>query len=177
MKFFTSDPHHFHTNIIKLAGRPYKSVEEMSESLIAGWNSVVGNNDDAYCLGDFSFRAPNSDLVTDVFDRLKGRKHLIYGNHESDAMHLPWDSQQQYLEFKENKKHFVLFHYPIQDWNGKWHGSIHLHGHIHSTPLDSKYELIKNRLDVGVDNIGVVPISLDEVVERLSNDANGKTGG
>lgn len=165
--FFGSDFHFYHLNIIKLAGRPFDSVEEMNEALISGWNSVVRPNDTIYCLGDFAFRAPDKESVTAIFNRLNGKKHLIFGNHEHDAMHLPWDTAQQYLELKDNGERIVLFHYPIQDWNGKWHGSIHLHGHIHSTPIDSKYELIPNRLDVGVDNIGVVPISLEEVVERL----------
>lgn len=48
---------------------------------------------------------------------------------------------------------FVLFHYPIAEWDRKRYGAIHLHGHLHSRP---EYNLEQRRLglrryDVGVD--------------------------
>lgn len=40
--FFTSDTHFNHANIIKFCERPFGSIEEMNEALIANWNRVVG---------------------------------------------------------------------------------------------------------------------------------------
>ena len=40
--FFTSDTHFKHANIIKFCERPFGSIEEMNEALIANWNRVVG---------------------------------------------------------------------------------------------------------------------------------------
>lgn len=36
--WFTSDHHFNHANIIKFTDRPYSTVEEMNEAMIAGWN-------------------------------------------------------------------------------------------------------------------------------------------
>lgn len=78
--FFTSDLHFFHNNVIEFCKRPYGSVEHMNEELIKNWNTVVGERDHIYILGDISF---GKDAQTqEVLDRLKGIKHLIVGNHD-----------------------------------------------------------------------------------------------
>lgn len=56
MIYFTSDLHLGHKNIIKLCDRPFASLEEMDETLIANWNQVVTNGDTIYIVGDLMFR-------------------------------------------------------------------------------------------------------------------------
>jgi calcineurin-like phosphoesterase family protein len=58
---------------------------------------------------------------------------------------------------------FILFHYPIQSWNGAFRGAIHLHGHSHG---HVKSENIK-RMDVGVDCCNYKPINLDEIMLKM----------
>jgi calcineurin-like phosphoesterase family protein len=53
--FFTGCTHFGHANIIKLAQRPFASIEEMNEVLVERWNSTVGSDDTVYHLGDFSW--------------------------------------------------------------------------------------------------------------------------
>ena len=53
--WFTSDLHFGHQNIIKFCNRPWETVEEMDKALIENWNSVVGENDIVFDLGDFAF--------------------------------------------------------------------------------------------------------------------------
>lgn len=47
-KWFISDTHFFHGNILKLTGKdgqriraPFQSIEEMHETMIDKWNSLV----------------------------------------------------------------------------------------------------------------------------------------
>ena len=80
MKFYTSDLHFGHKNIIKYENRPFNSVEEMDEELIRRWNNKVGKNDEVYILGDFAFASGRR--VNELLDRLNGRKYLLRGNHD-----------------------------------------------------------------------------------------------
>ena len=41
MKWFISDTHFFHKNIIRYTGRPFGSMEEMDQALINGWNACI----------------------------------------------------------------------------------------------------------------------------------------
>ena len=52
-KWFVSDTHFSHTNIIRYTGRPFQSVNEMDERLIENWNALVEPQDTVFFLGDF----------------------------------------------------------------------------------------------------------------------------
>ena len=75
-----SDPHFNHENVIRYSNRPYASVREMDEAIIANWNRVVDDEDLVLCLGDFCFGT--KDNIPYYAQRLKGRKILIKGNHD-----------------------------------------------------------------------------------------------
>lgn len=78
--FFTSDLHFGHKNIIKFCNRPWETTEEMDEALIANWNSVVGEKDIVFDLGDFAFAT--NGRWKELIQRLNGKHYLILGNHK-----------------------------------------------------------------------------------------------
>ena len=80
MTYFTSDQHFGHFNIIRLCQRPFETVEEMDEVMLAKWNAKVKDSDRVFILGDLFFRARDPE---GPLRRLKGRKTLILGNHDS----------------------------------------------------------------------------------------------
>ena len=81
--FFTADSHFGHTNVIKFCARPFVSAEEMDEALIENWNARVKGCDTVFVLGDMFYRCENVALI---LRRLKGKKHLILGNHDRSWM-------------------------------------------------------------------------------------------
>ena len=154
MIYFTSDLHIGHKNIIKYSNRPFSSVEEMNEALIANWNKTVKPEDDIWHLGDFFFTKEKQEAI-DILNKLNGRKHLIWGNHDKQLKEIVKSnpnivsSYQDYKELKYNNHLFVLFHYGQRVWN-KCHiegnYSIHLYGHSHGV-----LPPYNNSVDVGVD--------------------------
>ena len=152
--YITSDLHFNHPRIIELCNRPFETVEEMNESMIAGWNAMVNDDDDVIVLGDWALeprKTPGASPVAEIFERLSGRKHIVLGNHDlhddSTTTQLPWTTQKQYTEIRLDKLRIVMSHYPIEDWNGMYTGSIHLHGHCHG----NLKRYVPRRFDVGVD--------------------------
>ena len=78
--YVVSDTHFNHENVIRYSNRPYASVEEMNEALIANWNNVVKPEDVVICLGDFALG--NKDDIPGIVARLNGMKILVRGNHD-----------------------------------------------------------------------------------------------
>lgn len=164
--FFTADTHLNHTNILKYCGRAFDSIEEHNQELIKRWNDVVDHRDHVYHLGDVALGNPNEGR--ELIEQLNGDITLITGNHERVARENA-DLFHEILPYKEirvdtNEKHLlsiVLFHYPIERWNKCHYGSLHLHGHVHSTLIQTA----DNRIDVGVDTWGYAPVSLQRILE------------
>ena len=46
--FLIADTHFFHENVIKYCNRPFKSIEEMNQTMIKNWNEMVDDNDIIY---------------------------------------------------------------------------------------------------------------------------------
>lgn len=163
MIYFTSDTHFGHFNSIRFDKRPFATVEEMDLAIIARWNERVGPNDEVYHLGDFAFR--NAMAATHYLDRLNGRKHLIWGNHDSNQVKkMPgWASSQPVLELKVGDDLVCLSHYAHRTWNKSHYGSFHLFGHTHgSMPAYGR------SLDVGCMCWDYRPVTLAEIKERLA---------
>ena len=161
--WFTADTHFGHANIIKYCNRPFADTAEMDGAMVANWNAVVQPDDDVWHLGDFAFRsmkAPQSYL-----ERLTGRKHLIWGNHDSQqARSAPgWTSSQAMAEITVDGVRLVLLHYAMRVWPKSHYGSLHFYGHSHGNlPGD------RQSCDVGVDCWDYRPVTLAEIRRRLA---------
>lgn len=68
MKYYISDLHIGHKNIIRFDQRPFFDLEDMKQTIIKNWNSVVTFGDDVYVLGDMFW---NNDDITEVLPQFK----------------------------------------------------------------------------------------------------------
>lgn len=161
--FFISDTHFGHANIIRYCNRPFSSVAEMDETMIANWNAVVGIDDDVHIDGDFcSYR---DGRAAAVFYRLNGRKHLTRGNHdeENDAvLALPWESVDKLRDIVVDRQRVTLSHYPLVTWYKASKGAVHLFGHMHG-----RLRGTQQSIDVGVDVFGFRPVTLQEAMRAM----------
>ena len=154
MKFYISDLHIGHKNILAFDSRPFFTLVEMHDCLIANWNSRVTKNDEVYILGDMFWR---NEEAPKILSQLKGRKYLVLGNHDrvnaEMAKHFVWcDRRLEYI--KDEGQKVVLCHYPIAHWDGQDHTpqTIHLYGHIHqgrdSRPFEKYVKLWEKTMDM-----------------------------
>lgn len=178
MIYLTSDLHLGHSNIIKHCNRPFNSIEEMNEEILKNINNLVRPNDELYILGDLYFGAKQTENTFEYAKKIKcNHIHLIKGNHDMSYKDLiklndklkVFESISLYKELKYEKRLFVLCHYPFMDnaWNKAMHGSINIHGHIHSNK-DYNDEQKRNgilRYDAGVDANDYYPVLIDDILK------------
>lgn len=172
--FFTSDTHFGHFNVISHCDRPFTDKVTMDYNLIDNWNSVVGEDDIVFHLGDFALEGPKR--THEILNQLKGRIHLVKGNHEKSVLKKEYtrdrfESISDILEIRvmddeldyENAD-IIMCHYPMLSWRGSNHGSIHLFGHVHGTLIHPSPKAI----DVGVDNHGYTPLSYNDIKKVIT---------
>ncbi len=183
MIYYTSDLHLGHANVIRHCSRPFISADEMDAVLIKNWNDKVHANDTVYIVGDFLFRAKRP--AEEYLAELKGKKHLIVGNHDKLWMKkvdlsVWFESVSPMLFVTDRGRTATLCHYPMMSWPGMSKGGYMVYGHIHNNtdavywPLIASCELM---LNAGTDINGFVPVTLEEMIDnnrRFKENANGQ---
>lgn len=167
--YFTSDTHFGHANIIKYCSRPFESVEAMDAALIKNWNRRVGPDDTVWHLGDFSMNA-GVERVRKYRERLNGRIHLIWGNHDKRTPEVAalFESVHDLtkVSFSEagETRDVVLCHYAMRVWGASHRGAWHLYGHSHGSLTDDLHAL---SLDIGLDCWDYAPVSVQQIAARM----------
>lgn len=164
MTFVVSDLHLNHDNIIEYCDRPFESVEEMNETLVANWNDCIGPEDEVLYLGDFVPFERSDGVVLDWLDRLNGEFVFIRGNHDKVV---PITSHES-LEYGAGGQRFLLTHYP-EEIPDNWDGWA-LHGHHHNNFPDRFpfLEPDQRRVNVSIELLGYEPISMDELLRWIT---------
>lgn len=128
-----ADPHFGQQSICRFLNddgsklRPWQNANTMTEDLIRLYNEVVDDQDRVYILGDVSTTRKG---LNQALPRLKGRKVLIKGNHDTDKL----SYYAQYFEDIRACKvgeGFILTHIPVHPLSlARW--GFNIHGHLHS---------------------------------------------
>jgi calcineurin-like phosphoesterase family protein len=173
-KFYVADTHFLHERLLSMQPRPFLSIEEHDEHLITCWNSVVGEQDIVYHLGDVGFAlARNGDRMREIFNRLKGQKFLVLGNHDLDKrgnLHptlatLEWAAPPTHaLRTKDGGRDVYMSHYAGRTWPSQHHGAVHFYGHSHG-----RLEGFGLSRDVGVDveDVDFTPRTFAELTKGM----------
>ena len=173
--FFIADTHFNHERIIPICNRPFKSVEEMNNSLIERWNDTVRDCDMVWILGDFFYfrkcpegiepwseedlriKSEDSEMCADILSRLNGIRYLIMGNHD-----IRDDDQYREIGFYFVSPYpillnnfYLLSHEPLQ--LSETTPYFNVYGHVHN---DNKYQDNETSKCVSVERIDYKPIQL-----------------
>lgn len=144
--FLTAD-YHLGEDRFEIMQRPFTTVDEMIDRLVAEHNKMVTPDDKVIIIGDVVYK--NRPEYLKEIDRFNGKKTLIRGNHDAP---LSDEDLSKYFEeviedgggikMKIEGIPCYLTHYPTQASKKRFN----LVGHIHSG-----WKVQLNMLNVGVD--------------------------
>ena len=191
MRFFTADLHLGHANIIGFCDRPFESVEEMNDALLANWAETVGEDDDIWVLGDVALGRIAETLPP--IASLPGRKHLVPGNHdrcwpghrrprpEDEQMYtdVGFEIHPESVQLQLEEVQVVACHFPvagdsqIEDRFGDHRPVVPkeawlLHGHVHES-----WKINKRQVNVGVDVWDFRPVSQETLLDLMRSEGVG----
>lgn len=168
-----SDYHVNHFNIISYVKRPFKTLEEMNETIIKNHNSRVKPEDVVIHVGDFCFRNSKGGKVgeglpikaSEIEKKFNGKFIFIKGNHDRnnslktiiDRLVVTYGGHR--INLVHNPDH-ADFNYPIN-----------LTGHVHdrwSIRRLRSGEAITDCINVGCDVWNFKPISFEEIFSRYA---------
>lgn len=124
-------------------GNKFATIQEHDKyivELIRKWLKKLGKDDTFYFLGDFG--RPTKETLTElgeIFDKARCKTVAIRGNHDHDfetnIMETLFDEVHDYPIWISHR--IVLSHFPCAVWKDQ----LNIHGHLHSSVLDSPNHL------------------------------------
>lgn len=179
MNYFTADTHFGHKNIVgpeisvwSSGYRNFSTVRAMDEHIVNELNTVVGEDDTLYFLGDLTFKG--GQTIRQIRERINCKTiHFILGNHDKERQIREsgcFTSVQDVLRTTLEGHEFFMSHYAHRVWPNYHRKSIHLFGHSHSSLEGTEWGL---SMDVGIDNYYRLyghyrPFSLEEILYIMS---------
>lgn len=133
MKYFISDPHFGHNNIIKFERIQFLTIQEHDNFLIhkfEEWAKKLKKDDELWVLGDWG----NTDYlyIMYLFDC---ETHFMFGNHDStediQKFRDCFNYVHEYPLYITNR--IVVSHIPVAVYGDQ----VNVHGHLHNCNLDS----------------------------------------
>jgi calcineurin-like phosphoesterase family protein/2'-5' RNA ligase len=162
--FVSGDLHLNHANIIDYCDRPFETVREMNQQLVANWNDTVGPRDTVVFLGDLAFYY-GTITTHDWLHALNGELVFIRGNHD-DARSI--DYEDDYILETATRRYYCT-HRP-ENIPAEWDGWA-IHGHKHNNDTE-RYPLInpdEQRVNIAPEFIEYTPLSVAELETAIES--------
>jgi len=171
--FFTSDFHWNHLNCIKYENRPFKSLDDMNNTIIHHFNERVKESDRCYIIGDLNFKSGSGrgegepKKPKELFSQLICKNIIIIeGNHDKDGRN-GFKAQIQSLVINYGGTKMNLVHNPDHaDFRYKINLVGHVHGKWRIERRFDAYNRFTDCINVGVDVWNFYPVSWDEINSR-----------
>lgn len=138
--WMSSDHHFFHKNIIRFAGRPHASVDEMNQDMVDKHNAVVRPEDISILGGDIGFGPV--DATNEILNEMNGYKILIIGNHDWEhkkATVKKYAVNEMYMSYfiKWTQYDILITHAPFIATDMLLNERLrNIYGHIHEKTID-----------------------------------------
>ena len=153
MIWLIADTHFGHAKLCENWQRPF----DYEERIIKNWSNQVKYDDVVIILGDISW---SGNL--DVFQKLKGRKILVRGNHDKKGI----DAYLNHFDFACDRiamrymGHSIVFsHKPLDEFKE----DLNIFGHLHNF---HPYELTKGQFCISLEDMGYTVFSLPSIINK-----------
>jgi calcineurin-like phosphoesterase family protein len=187
-RWYISDHHLAHYNILRYGERPFKSLEEMHDQLVEKHNNLVKPQDHVSFLGDLTMKRGgrlDKEWLSAEIKRYNGHKRLYLGNHD----HMPVEFyraigfEKVYATWR-SEEGFICSHIPLHP-RSLGSATANVHGHTHQQPdyesvvfgideIDRDQKSRKSRpkrtvpyINVCVERTGYQPLHLDEILSII----------
>ena len=158
--FVTSNLQLGRPGAIKKYNRSYENVDQMTDDLIAKWNTIITKHDTVYHLGDVLFGHDKEKWLAENFTKLNGKKHLVLGNHDNPKFLAPYFKS---IKLWTELPGMVLSHAPLHEQTlNESHrfkdNILNVHGHIHTNACPpGPYKC------VSVEQINYTPLNIEDI--------------
>lgn len=173
MIYFSSDLHLNHNKDFIYKPRGFNSIEEMNETIIKNFHSIVKPDDELWLLGDIFLGELEAGMS--FFHQLPGKIRLVWGNHDTNTRQFEMANSYNVIDvlgyatvLKYNKYHFYLSHFPTLTTNFDDYQKplkrriLCLSGHTHSKNL---FDEICQSYNVAVDAHNCYPVSIETIIQ------------
>lgn len=152
MLWITSDLHFGHENMVKSGLRP----RDFEKRIIRNWNGQVKESDTVIVLGDVAWKNGYS-----IIGKLKGRKILTKGNHDSKSAESYlkiFDFACETFSIKYNGVDIIFSHKPLNFFTQ----DLNIHGHLHNRePLNDRRHIL-----ISLEKMGYGVFSLPYLIKK-----------
>jgi len=188
-RWYVSDHHLGHWNILKYGNRPFANLSEMHDALVQFHNELVKPQDYVSFLGDLTLKRGgklDKEWIAAEIRRYNGHKRLYLGNHD----HFPVEFyrsigfEKVYASWR-CEEGFISSHIPLHPRSLST-ATANVHGHIHQAP---SYEAVVFEewkrdngkimprrvvpyINVSVEAVNYRPVHLDEILQRIKQAQN-----
>lgn len=155
--FFIADTHFGHRAVLRhnALHRPFHSVAAHDAELIRLWNSLVGQRDTVWHLGDVAW---TKDALFECLPQLNGQIKLVMGNHDTFDVATYYNlGVRGVYGCVDWKRGTVLTHMPLYMEGDRYTWNIHGHTHDLGAPSANRH------ICVSVEQTGLAPLAMDEL--------------
>lgn len=153
--------------------RGFNSIYEMNDAIVTNWNNIIDMDDDIYVLGDLMLN--DNDTGLNLLKSLKGKIHIIKGNHDTDTRIELYKECENVVEVVPaafiNYKgyHFFLTHFPCLTSNLEKEylrqATLNLFGHTHSK--EKFYQDMPFMYNVACDAHNCTPVYIEDIIDDM----------
>jgi calcineurin-like phosphoesterase family protein len=166
-RYLLADTHFGDREVLEYTDRPFASVGEMNDALLAGWNAAVDEADEVVFVGDFCVPSEPT-TVRRWLNRVNGDLTFVAGDHDDGVRRSHAVDVREAYRFEAGGHRFHCVHDPADappDRDG-WL----VHGHHHDM-RPAEYPCLDpdaRRVNVGVELLGYEPLALAELLEYVA---------